>query len=100
MRANGLVVGRENGFAPGEIDGIAFADGAEIGGGLGEFERWRERGTCLGATGQQQAKAGQSEKISRREGHAKGKSIRGWQYPVLSTQYPEKSATGVRCWSF
>ena len=91
--AHGLAVGGACGFSPYECDAASLAASTEIGGWLRKFERWRQRGTSLSASGEENAESRYQTEIARQSIHRKKKSIRGllWALrnpPVLSPSIP------------
>ena len=68
--AHTAAVGGEDGFAPVQRDAIAFPAGAQISRRLGEFQRWRQRRSGLGATGKKKAERDRRDKPSRIWRHA------------------------------
>jgi hypothetical protein len=75
--AHGLAVRGTRGYRPSQRDPISLAASTEIGRWFRKFEGWRERGSSLGATGEQDAESRRQTEIACQGSHWKRKSIRG-----------------------
>src|SRR6267142_1580541 len=75
--AHGLAVRGTGGYRPSQRHSVSLSASTEIGGWFRKFGGWRQRGACLGASGEQDAERRRQTEFARQSIHRKRKSIRG-----------------------
>src|SRR6266850_1378851 len=101
--AHGLAVCGACGYGPSQRDPVSLAAGTDIGRRQRKFKGWRQRGTSLSASGEQDEESRSQTEVASQGSHRKRKSIRGAlrsllrNQPVETRRAASQSSGGTRC---